>query len=90
MRESALEQRFNRKVRELGGQSYKICPEYTAGIPDRMVLLPGGRLYLVELKADNGALRPIQRVWHERARELGTEVVVLKGNAEVDAWLGSV
>jgi hypothetical protein len=90
MRESALEQRFNRKVQQRGGQSYKICPEYCAGIPDRMVLMPGGRLYLVELKADDGALRPIQRVWHERARELGTTVVVLQGNAEVDAWLESI
>lgn len=90
MRESALEQRFNREVKKLGGRSYKVCPEYCAGIPDRMVLLPGGRLYLVELKADDGAVSPIQKVWHERAAELGTTVVVLKGEKEVDQWLKSV
>lgn len=87
MLESALESSFRRKVRERGGESYKIDPAHCAGIPDRLVLLPGGRMYLVELKSDSGALRPIQRVWHERAAELGTQVVVLTGMKEVEEWI---
>jgi hypothetical protein len=87
--ESSLEKSFHGRIRAMGGESYKLNPSGAAGLPDRLVLLPGGRLYLVELKADTGALRPVQRVWHERAAELGTTVVVLKGADEIAAWLAA-
>lgn len=67
----------------------KIAP-VMAGAPDRLVLLPGGRVYLVETKTERGSLRPIQRVWHDRAAALGTEVVVLHGAGQVRAWLQEV
>jgi hypothetical protein len=86
MLESAVESHLRRRIKAMGGESYKLVPAH-AGLPDRMVLMPGGRIYLVELKADSGALRPVQVIWHERARELGTEVVVLKGRIQVDEWL---
>jgi hypothetical protein len=87
--ESAVERHFIAAVRRIGGMTYKIAP-VDAGIPDRLVLLPGGRLFLVELKTETGRLRPIQRVWHERAAELGTHVVVLHGTAEVEEWVTEV
>lgn len=70
----------------MGGETYKIAPLH-AGNPDRLVMLPGGRMFLVELKAEGGALSPIQILWHERAAQLGTTVVVLTGTREVDEWL---
>lgn len=86
-RESQLEARFRKKVTtDLGGASYKLAP-IDAGIPDRLVLLPGGRVELVELKAEGGKLRRVQEVWHDRAAKLGTPVTVLAGKAEIDAWV---
>ena len=52
-------------------------------MPDRLVLLPGGRVYLVELKTDTGEVRPAQKVWHDKAATRGTLVVILRGLAEV-------
>lgn len=63
----------------------KIAP-LTAGVPDRLVLLPGGVVELVELKSTAGSLRPIQRVWHARAAQTGTTVTVLTGREQVEAW----
>lgn len=83
MLESILEQHFQRKVRALGGLAVKLAP-IDAGTPDRLVIMPGPRFYLVELKADNGALSPIQRVWHSKCP---APVVVLKGKREIDNWL---
>lgn len=84
--ESSLEALFRLKVRQvLGGRIHKMASE--KGMPDRLVLLPAGRLYLVELKTETGRLEPLQRVWHERAAELGTTVVVLRGRAEILAWI---
>lgn len=84
--ESWLEARLRRKVRLIGGRLYKLAPT-EKGIPDRLVLLPGGRMYLVELKADWGELSPKQKLLHEQLAELGTEVIVLTGSSGVDRWV---
>ena len=86
MRESSVEQIFAWRVRELGGLSYKFAPLH-AGNPDRVVLLPGGLVCFAEIKADDGALRPDQKLWHRRAAELGTEVHVVTGAEEARCWL---
>lgn len=87
--EASLEGYFRKKVRLVGGRTEKLAPT-TKGMPDRLVLLPEGRLYLVELKIDSGRLSPAQVVWHSRAAELGTEVHVVTGRAGVDAWIREV
>lgn len=87
--ETKLEQYFRHQVRLLGGRCDKLIPS-TAGMPDRLIVLPRGRIFLVELKTKTGALRPAQRLYHQQMWELGVEVVVLYGREEVDSWLRSV
>lgn len=85
--EASLEAYFRETVRRrLGGMVVKLAPTIK-GIPDRMVLLPGGRIILVELKTTTGALSAIQLHRHDRLAELGTVVVTLAGRAEVDRWV---
>lgn len=85
MRESAVEAVFARRVRDLGGLSYKFAPVH-AGNPDRIVLLPGGVVRFVELKREGGRLDPAQRLWHRRAAKLGTVVDVVTGAEEAREW----
>ena len=85
--EAKLEARLREGVRALGGMAEKVAPTRW-GMPDRVVLLPFGQVFFVELKTDVGKLRPAQEVWHQRAHYLGTEVVVLSGAADVERWLG--
>ena len=89
MRESTIEAYLRHSVIRLGGTAPKLAPT-VAGLPDRLVLLPGGRMYLVELKSPTGVLRPAQRVWHARAAELGTQVHVLRSKQDVDSFLSEV
>jgi hypothetical protein len=84
--EASLEASFRTAVRLAGGKAIKFTP-VEAGVPDRIVFAPGGRIYMVELKAADGKLSPIQRVMHARLSELGTEVVTLTGAAEIMAWV---
>ena len=86
MIESRLETLFRDGIRRIGGRTEKLIPS-SAGMPDRLVLLPGGRIYLVELKTETGKTSPIQDLWHMRAAELGTQVVVLHGVQEVRNWI---
>lgn len=85
MLERAVEAVFAKRVRDLGGQSYKFAP-VVAGNPDRIVLMPDGLVVLVELKAEGGALSPVQKLWHARAAALGTVVRVVTGAAEAREW----
>lgn len=85
MREAAVERVFANRVRDLGGLTYKLAPLH-AGNPDRIVLLPHGRVYFVELKADGGRLHPAQLLWHRRAAALGTHVQVVTGADEARSW----
>ena len=87
--ESDLEDHFRRAVARAGGAAFKLVAT-RAGMPDRLVLMPGGRIYLVELKAHGGEVRPDQKIWHAKARGLGTVVVVLEGRGQVDGWVHSV
>lgn len=85
--EASLEAYFYRMVRlRLGGRVIKMAPT-EKGVPDRLVLLPGGRVYLVELKALDGRTSAAQDLFHERAAELGTRVQLLVGRHGVDRWL---
>lgn len=85
--ESALEGILSAEVRRAGGMSVKLAPTM-AGFPDRMVLWPGGRIDLVELKTKTGATRRIQEIWHHRAAKLGTDVKIIRGESELKHYLG--
>ena len=84
--EKRIENTLRQGVRRLSGVAEKMIPARW-GIPDRLVLLPGGRIYLVELKTVTGRTRPAQSVWHRKAAAMGTEVVLLHGEKAVLAWL---
>lgn len=87
--ESKLEEKFTLLVRKLlRGRTMKLIP-VEKGAPDRMVLLPGGKIELVELKTDTGRVSPKQRLWHDRAAMLGTRVHVIVGEAGVLEWVSS-
>ncbi len=50
MLESTLEQAVKKHIRSLGGRCYKwVCPGEN-GVPDRICILPGGKIIFIELK----------------------------------------
>ena len=58
-----------------------------AGVPDRLVLLPKGRIYFVELKAPGKYLRPLQLKRKEQLEELGFKVYVIDSYKKIDAFI---
>lgn len=89
MKESTVEEHLIDGVRARRGLCIKFLPS-VAGVPDRIVFLPVGRIYLAELKAPDGRLRPDQRIMHKRLAERGVPVAVLSSKEEVDAWLDNL
>ncbi len=69
-----------------GGLCLKFVSPGTAGVPDRIVLLPEGRLGFVEVKAPGKVQRPLQAARHAQLRKLGFKVFVLDDPAQIP-WI---
>lgn len=67
MRESLIEKKLTTEVKKRGGLAVKFASPGLDGVPDRLVLFPGGILAFVELKAPGKIMRPLQQ---KRAKEL--------------------
>lgn len=76
-RESKIEKNLVAAVKQAGGTAYKWVSPGRRSVPDRIVLLPGGRIVFVECKSPGAKPRSDQLREHERLRKLGFEVVVL-------------
>lgn len=90
MRESAVERRLTEMLRERGALCLKFVSPGNPGVPDRIVLLPGGRVVFVELKAQGGRLGALQERQIARMRGLGVDVRVLKGLEQVRGFVEEV
>nr|WP_308530342.1 VRR-NUC domain-containing protein [uncultured Serratia sp.] len=77
IRESTVENNLVKKVKDAGGTAYKFTSPGRKAVPDRLVLLPGGRLVFVECKAPGEQPRADQVREHNRLRAMGFKVVVL-------------
>lgn len=79
MLESTLERRFVNMVRKAGGRAYKFVSPGNLGVPDRIAILPRGRIWFVELKTETGHLSQVQKRQIDTLRSLGMNVFVLWG-----------
>ncbi|PWY11264.1 VRR-NUC domain-containing protein [Citrobacter koseri] len=77
VRESIIEKHLVDEVKKIGGIAYKFVSPGRRSVPDRIVMLPGGRLVFVECKAPGEQPRADQLREHKRLRTLDFTVVVL-------------
>jgi len=89
VKESSVEEYLRKKVKELGGKAYKFVSPGNAGVPDRLVCLPNGKVVFIELKAPGEKPTPLQLKKHRELQQLGQTVYVIDSKAAVDEWLQS-
>lgn len=87
MLEKQIEAYFVRRVREIGGVAYKFTSPAHRGVADRVVCLPGGVVWFVELKAAGGRLSPLQQVFQSDMARLGQRYACLWSKEHVDGWV---
>lgn len=90
MQESTIEKWLVREVRKLGGIADKFTSPGSPGVPDRIIVMPGGKIYFVELKAETGRLSDIQIYQRKRYREVGADVRVIKGMDQAREFIEEV
>lgn len=90
MREKNIEQKFRKAVRESGGMAVKFTSPGLDGMPDRLALLPGGRMAFVEVKAPGKVPRPLQEARHRMLRRLGFLVYVLDNEGQIGGIIDEI
>lgn len=90
MREKAIEKLLIQEVRNKGGLALKLASTGFKGMPDRLVLFPGGRIAFVEVKAPGKPPSVLQSVRHKQLRRLGFTVYTLDSKAEIKRILDNL
>ncbi len=88
--EAQIEGYLVNKVRALGGECYTWVSPSNRGVPDRIVLMPGGQAWFVELKTAGKKPSDLQEHTLQRLRELGFPALVLDSKAHVDGFVASL
>ena len=83
MREKELEHKFVMEIKRVGGLALKFTSPGFDGMPDRLALLPGGRLAFVEVKTPGKKPRPLQVARHKLLRRLGFKAYVLDSEEQI-------
>lgn len=89
MREVTVEQHLLRQVERQGGYALKLVCPGNAGVPDRLIVLPG-LVGFCELKAPGQRPRSLQLRWLERLQGLGHPAGWADSHAGVDAFLAAL
>lgn len=85
--EKYIERSLVKYVEASGGLCIKLLTNHFLGLPDRMVLLPGGKIYFVELKSAGQKPRKIQTFVHNKLRDLGFTVLVIDNVEQINLQL---
>jgi len=75
--EKYLERKLRQEVEKHGGLAIKLVAVHFIGLPDRLCLLPGGRLFFAEIKTTGEKPTRLQLHVHCKLRVLGFNVHII-------------
>lgn len=82
--EKVLDRKLSKRVADTGGWSIKLLTLHITGLPDRLCLLPGGRLFFAEIKTTGEKPKRVQNYVIDKLRALGFRVVVIDSTDSLD------
>lgn len=90
MREKTVESELVKAVKSMGGLAPKFISPGLDGVPDRLVLLPGGKMAFIELKAPDKKLRPLQVRRKRQLESLGFLVYCMDRPDQIGVILSEI
>ena len=90
MREKELERKLVQKVKSSGGFALKFTSPGFDGMPDRIVLLPHGKLAFVEVKRHGMKPTTLQASRHGMLQRLGFLVFVLNRAEQIGVIISAI
>ncbi|WP_206812137.1 VRR-NUC domain-containing protein [Paradesulfitobacterium ferrireducens] len=90
MREKTIEAKLIKTAKSMGGIALKFVSPGCDGMPDRLVLLPDGKLAFIELKAPGRRPRPLQEKRKRQLETLGFSVFCIDGEDQIGGILDEI
>lgn len=90
MRETTVERKLVKAVKERGGLAPKFISPGLDGVPDRLALLPGGKIAFIELKAKGKKMRPLQVRRKRQLESLGFSVYCIDKSEQIGGILDEI
>jgi len=90
MREAQIERALVTSVRAMGGLALKFISPGMDGVPDRLVLLPQGRMAFIELKAPGKQMRPLQVKRKRQLEALGFSSYCVDSKEQIGGVLNEI
>ena len=90
MQEKYIEQKMVAAVKSLGGMAPKFVSPGIDGMPDRIVLLPMGRIAFIECKATGKKMRPLQKKRKKQLEALGFLVYCIDDVEQIGGILSEI
>ena len=90
MKEQSIERKLVEEVKKMGG----LCPKFVSpgwdGVPDRIVLIPGGTVAFAEIKAPGKKMRPLQIRRKSQLEGLGFKVFCIDNMDQIGGVIDEV
>lgn len=90
MLEKDIENWLNHQIENLGGLAFKFVSPGNPGVPDRIYILPDGKVWFVELKQQLGKVANIQKWQRDRIISMGCNYRLVKGLEDARAYVGEM
>ena len=90
MREKTIESKLIKAVKSMGGLAPKFVSPGLDGVPDRLVLLPGGNMAFIEVKAPGETMRPLQVRRKRQLERLGFSVYCIDSPEQIGGILSEI
>ena len=90
MREKVIEKALVKAAKDRGGKAYKFVSPGLDGVPDRIVVLPNGKIGFVETKRPGEKMRVLQEKRKRELQELGFLVFCVDGIEQIGGVLDEI
>jgi hypothetical protein len=87
MLEKQVEAYLIKRVKDVGGRAYKFTSPAHRGVADRIVCLPNGSTWFVEVKTEGGRLSPLQKVFASDMARMNQKYVCLWNKEQIDEFI---
>lgn len=87
MNEKLIEKKLREKVKSLGGIALKLYSAYHTGLPDRLILMPGGKASFAEIKTTGKKPTLLQEKAIAELRALGFKAEVVDSLEALDKFV---
>lgn len=90
LQEKFIERELVSRLKKVGVESIKFEVLGKRGMPDRIILIPGGRVVFAEVKSPGEKLRPLQEKRKRELENLGFKVYVIDSKTEIDGLVKQI